>query len=79
MNLLKKTKFLAFLLAFLMVSPAFAYTTGSINYRDVMANYSKAKAAQNEIEDRANELQRFLLDKEKEFSQDFFKKLVRFY
>ena len=34
-----------------------------------MANYSKAKAAQNEIEDRANELQRFLLDKEKEFKK----------
>ena len=34
-----------------------------------MMNYSKAKAAQSEIEDRANELQRFLLDKEKDFKK----------
>ncbi len=64
-----KTKFLAFLLTLLMVSPAFADTMGSINYRDVISNYSKAKAAQSEIEDRANELQRYLLDKEKEFKK----------
>ena len=68
-NIFRKTKFLALLLAFCLVTPAFAYTTGSINYREVMMNYSKAKAAQSEIEDRANELQRFLLDKEKDFKK----------
>jgi len=64
-----KNKFLALLFTFLMVSPCFAYTVGSINYREVIANYSKAKAAQNEIEDRASEMQRYLLDKEKEFKK----------
>ena len=68
-NIFRKTKFLALLLAFCLVTPAFAYTTGSIHYREVMMNYSKAKAAQSEIEDRANELQRFLLDKEKDFKK----------
>ena len=68
-NIFRKTKFLALLLAFCLVTPAFAYTTGSINYREVMMNYSKAKAAQSEIEDRANELQRFLIDKEKDFKK----------
>lgn len=68
-NIFRKTKFLALLLAFCLVTPAFAYTTGSINYREVMMNYSKAKAAQSEIVDRANELQRFLLDKEKDFKK----------
>ena len=68
-NIFRKTKFLALLLAFCLVTPAFAYTTGSINYREVMMNYSKAKAAQSEIEDRANELQRFLLDKDKDFKK----------
>lgn len=65
----KKVKIFGLLLTFLIAAPSFAYTTGSIDYREVMLNYSKAKAAQNEIEDRANELQRFLLDKEKEFKK----------
>ncbi len=64
-----KNKFLALLLAFIMTTPAFAYTIGSVNYREVLENYSKAKAAQNEIEDRANSMQRFLLDKENEFKK----------
>lgn len=64
-----KNKILASLLTMLMISPAFADTIGSINYREVMQNYSKAKIAQNEIEDRANEMQRYLLDKEKEFKK----------
>lgn len=64
-----KNKFFALMLALLMVSPAFADTIGSINYREVIENYSKAKAAQNEVEDRANELQRYLFDKEKEFKK----------
>ncbi len=62
-------KILALILALFIVSPVFADTIGSINYREVIANYSKAKSAQNEIEDRANELQQFLLVKEKEFKK----------
>lgn len=64
-----KSKILASMLALLLVSPAFADTIGSINYREIIENYSRAKTAQNEIEDRANEMQRFLLDKEKEFKK----------
>ena len=62
-------KFLSLLLALLIITPVFADTIGSINYREVVTNYSKAKSAQNEIEDRANELQQFLLVKEKENMQ----------
>ncbi len=62
-------KFLSLLLALLIITPVFADTIGSINYREVVTNYSKAKSAQNEIEDRANELQQFLLVKEKEFKK----------
>ena len=56
-------------MALLIITPVFADTIGSINYREVVTNYSKAKSAQNEIEDRANELQQFLLVKEKEFKK----------
>ena len=62
-------KFLSLLLALLIITPVFADTIGSINYREVVTNYSKAKSAQNEIEDRANELQQFLLVKEKEYKK----------
>ncbi len=62
-----KNKILAVILAFTMVMPVFADTIGSVNYREVIDNYSKAKTAQNEIEDKANSIQIFLLDKEKEF------------
>ena len=64
-----KNKILALLLALTMVSPVFAYTVGSVNYREILQNYSKAKAVQSEIEDRENSMQRFLLDKEKEFKK----------
>lgn len=62
-----KNKILAVILAFTMVMPVFADTIGSVNYREVIDNYSKEKTAQNEIEDKANSIQIFLLDKEKEF------------
>ncbi len=64
-----KNKILALLLALTMVSPVFAYTVGSVNYREILQNYSRAKAVQSEIEDRENSMQRFLLDKEKEFKK----------
>lgn len=64
-----KNKIIALLLAFMMATPVFAYTVGSVNYREIIENYSRAKSAQNEIEDRENSMQRFLLDKEKEFKK----------
>ncbi len=69
-----KNKILALLLALTMVSPVFAYTVGSVNYREILQNYSKAKAVQSEIEDRENSMQRFLLDKEKELQSPVQKK-----
>lgn len=64
-----KNKILAALFAIMLSTPAFADTIGSVSYREIMENYSKAKTAQNELEDRTNELQRYLLDKEKEFKK----------
>lgn len=62
-----KNKILALIFALTLAMPVFADTIGSVNYREVIDNYSKAKTAQNEIEDKANSIQIFLLDKEKEF------------
>lgn len=53
----------------LIIAPANAQTLGSVDYKDVITNYAKAKAAYTEIDDRATELQRYLLDKEKEFKK----------
>ena len=64
-----RNKILAVLLMMLFTAPCFAQTIGSVNYRELLTNYSKAKAAMSELEDRANEMQRFLLDKEKEFKK----------
>ncbi len=62
-----KNKFFAALLLLAACSPVFADTIGTVNYREVISNYSKAKSAMSELEDKANEMQRYLLDKEKEF------------
>ena len=64
-----RNKIIALLLVMLISTPVFAQTVGSVNYRQLITNYSKAKTAMSELEDRANELQRYLLDKEKEFKK----------
>ena len=64
-----KKKFAAMFLALLIMSPAFAETVGTVNYRQLITNYTKAKNVMSELEDKANEMQRFLLDKEKEFKK----------
>ena len=62
-------KFLLLLAALLIAAPGFCTTIGSIDYTKVIQNYSKAKTAYEEIDDRATELQRYLMDKEKEFKK----------
>lgn len=64
-----RNKIIALLLVMLISTPVFAQTVGSVNYRQLITNYSKAKTAMSELEDRTNELQRYLLDKEKEFKK----------
>ena len=49
--------------------PAFCQTIGTVDYKQVITNYSKAQKAYNELDDKASELQRYLLDKEKEYKQ----------
>jgi len=62
-------KGLLVIMALLIATPAFCATIGSVDYAKVIQNYSKAKTAYNEIDDRATELQRYLMDKEKEFKR----------
>lgn len=64
-----RNKIVALLLVMLISTPVFAQTVGSVNYRQLITNYSKAKTAMSELEDKTNELQRYLLDKEKEFKK----------
>lgn len=66
---MKLKKILATVLMLGFTAPAFCDTVGMVNYRQVLENYSKAKAANSEIDDKASELQRYLLDKEKEFKK----------
>ena len=64
-----KTKLLALFLSLTIVTPCFAEGIGMVNYRQIITNYSKAKTVMSELEDKTNELQRYLLDKEKEFKK----------
>ena len=64
-----RNKITALLLTLLFAAPAFAETVGMVNYREIITNYSRAKSAMSELEDKANEMQRYLLDKEKEFKK----------
>lgn len=53
----------------LLMAPSFAQTIGMVDYKQVLTNYSKAQKAVSEIDDKTSELQRYLLDKEKEFKK----------
>ncbi len=64
-----RSKIMALLLALTVGMPAFAETIGMVNYRELVSNYSKAKAAMSELEDKSREIQRYLLDKENEYTK----------
>lgn len=57
------------LLILLSCASANCATIGTIDYEKIITNYSKARAAYEEVDDRASELQRYLMDKEKEFKK----------
>ena len=52
-----------------LTMPAFCQTIGAVDYKEVLMNYTKAQKAYSELDDKASELQRYLLDKEKEYKQ----------
>ena len=58
-----------FLLLLLSCLPVFAGGVGYINYDKVVANYQFAKTSLREIETKNNEIQQYLLNKEKEFDK----------
>ncbi len=64
-----RNKLAALLLMMFISVPAFAETVGMVNYKTIISNYAKAKIAMSEIEDKTNDLQRYILDKEQEFKQ----------
>ena len=56
-------------LALSAVLPCFAGGVGYINYEKVVQNYQFAKNSLREIETKSNEIQQYLMMKEKEFNQ----------
>lgn len=64
-----RNKIAALFLMMLFATPAFAGTVGTVDYRQLISNYSKAKTVMSELEDKVNEMQRYMLDKEKEFKK----------
>ena len=58
-----------FLLLLLSCLPVFAGGVGYVNYDKVVANYQFAKTSLREIETKNNEIQQYLLNKEKEFEE----------
>ena len=52
-----------------MALPSFAGGVGYINYDKVVENYQYAKNSLREIEIKNNEIQQYLMNKEKEFNQ----------
>ncbi len=62
-------KFLFILCALLITLPVCAQTIGTVDYRTILTNYTKAKQVYSELDDKATELQRYLLDKEKEYKK----------
>ena len=57
------------LLCLCFTVPCFAGGVGYINYEKVVQNYQFAKNTLRELEVKSNEIQQYLITKEKEFSQ----------
>ena len=67
MNLLKKTVIMLIMSNIMM--PAFAGGVGYINYPKVIDNYQFAKTTMSEIENKSNEIRKYLDQKEIEFNK----------
>ena len=62
-------KIILILILLTITAPVFAGGVGYINYDKVIQNYQFAKSTLREIETKSNEIQQYLLSKEKEFAQ----------
>ncbi len=62
-------KIILILILLTITAPVFAGGVGYINYDKVVQNYQFAKSTLREIETKNNEIQQYLLSKEKEFAQ----------
>lgn len=62
-------KFILILMLLTITAPVFAGGVGYINYDKVVQNYQFAKSTLREIKNKNNEIQQYLLSKEKEFAQ----------
>ena len=62
-------KIIVLFLFIIFALPSFADNVGTINYKEIISNYSKAQKVYSELDDQASELQRYLLDKEKEYKK----------
>ncbi len=62
-------KIILILILLTITAPVFAGGVGYINYDKVIQNYQFAKSTLREIETKNNEIQQYLLSKEKEFAQ----------
>ena len=56
-------------LMMLFALPCFAENVGTVDYQRILSNYPKAQRAYSELDDQATEMQRYLLDKEKEYKK----------
>ena len=52
-----------------LTAPCFAGGVGYVNYDKVIENYQFAKNTMRELETKSNEVQQYLMNKEKEFAQ----------
>ena len=62
-------KIILILILLTITAPVFFFFFGYINYDKVIQNYQFAKSTLREIETKSNEIQQYLLSKEKEFAQ----------
>lgn len=63
-----KSLLVALVFAFTIMQ-ANAFTIGYVDYKKIEENYSLAKSAYNQIDDMALEMQRYMVDKEKEYKK----------
>lgn len=62
-------KLLLILMLIFLTQPCFAGGVGYVNYDKVIEHYQFAKNTMRELETKSNEVQQYLINKEKEFAQ----------
>lgn len=66
---MKKILSLVILAASFLITSSQAATIGTVDVDKISSNYAKVKVVSDEIEDKYNELQRYTLDKEREYKK----------